>query len=182
MPAYSIGRAVKGKGVTTTPLTTPGPGAYGANNMERMTIPKWSMGTSQRNKLYETGNTPGPGSYNLASKFTGPKYHFAGKRSQSVGTFAPGPGQYTPDVNAQKRLVTYKFTMPGKGLDKGTRTDAPGPGSYNYHNPKQYTGGKFGRDPRASPILPSGISVPGPGAYESSKRATSRETKSPIFS
>lgn len=182
MPVYSIGRATRGNGTKTTPMTTPGPGSYAANNAERMTIPKWSMGTSQRNKLYETGNTPGPGSYNQAAKFTGPKYHFGGRQSASQRTFSPGPGQYTPNTNSQKRLVTFKFTMPGKGLDAAPRNNAPGPGSYSFSGPKRYAGGKFGRDARGSPILPSGVAVPGPGAYSSSKRATSRDTQSPKFS
>jgi hypothetical protein len=178
MPAYSIGRSSRGKAAKSD---TPGPGSYAASSAERTVIPKWSMGTGQRNKLYETGNTPGPGSYIYGSTFTGPRYHFGGKNSQSMRTFSPGPGQYTPNVNSQKRLVTYKFTMPGRGLDRGARTDAPGPGSYTFYGPKKHSGGKFGRDPRGTPILPSGLLVPGPGAYESSKRPISKNSQSPKY-
>jgi len=178
MPAYSVGRASRGKAAKSD---VPGPGAYTASSAERMVIPKWSIGTGQRNKLYETGNTPGPGSYGFGSTFTGPKYHFGGRYNQNMRTFSPGPGQYTPNVNSQKKLVTYKFTMPGKGADRGTRTDAPGPGSYNSNGPKKYTGGKFGRDPRGTPILPGGLSVPGPGAYESFRNKSSKNSQSPKY-
>ena len=162
-------------------MTTPGPGSYGASNMGRMVIPKWSMGTGQRNKLYDTGNTPGPGTYNTQGKFTGPKYHFGGKYSKSLNSFSPGPGQYTPNVNSQKKIITYKYSMPGRGNDMGMRNCTPGPGSYSSRDPKQYQGGKFGRDPRASPITPSGLFVPGPGAYESTKSSRSKDVASPKF-
>lgn len=182
MPAYSIGRAIRGKSATTTPMTTPGPGSYVDRSAGRMIIPKWSMGTGQRDKLYDTGSTPGPGSYSQGSKFTGPKYHFGGRHGQSMTSFSPGPGQYVPNVDSQKKNTTFMYSMPGKGTDRGIRNGPPGPGSYNFSDPKQYSGGKFGRDPRASPILPSGVAVPGPGAYDSSKNASSKNSQMPKFS
>ena len=163
-------------------MTTPGPGAYSSNGNVKLIIPKWSMGTGQRNKLYECNNSPGPGSYEKPSGLSGPKYHFAGKQTRSLSNFAPGPGQYTPNSEASKKRVTFKYSMPGRGDDMGVRNNAPGPGSYTFNGPGKYCGGKFGRDPRGTPILPSGRSVPGPGAYEGSKRGSSTNTNSPKFS
>ncbi len=72
--------------------------------------------------------------------------------------------------------------MAGKPGSGDQKNGSPGPGTYNLGSAKEHCGGKFGRDPRASLALTQGIFVPGPGAYDSSKRASSSALTSPKFS
>ena len=141
----------------------------------------YSIGKAERGAFQNTAANPGPGAYDSGSKLAGPKYHFSGRHSQSMTNLAPGPGQYSPSTKLRYKITTYKYTMAGKSSFGDQKYGPPGPGTYNLMITKGQCGGKFGKDLRDPLDTLHKLAIPGPGTYESSKKASSSVAASPRF-
>ncbi len=140
------------------------------------------MGKAQRDALYRGTASPGPGTYELCGRITGPKFCFAGRHSQSTANLAPGPGQYDPDVRARFAQTTFRFSMPGRPASaRDGRRGPPGPGSYEILSARQWAGGRFGKDARNPLSNVYTRYVPGPGAYDSGIRLGSFKLVAPKY-
>jgi len=152
----------------------PGPGTYNQTSKalhERS--PNYRFGSSTRDGLYRSGDSPGPGSYsaraNTIGKGSTPKYRFGtSDRSQDdISTRGlPGPGAYN---------YRSEFGDTGKGMslvprrsenDLLTSGAIPGPGAYNVnlknkHSQPAYRIGSASRDS----LSRDNREVPGPGNY-----------------
>lgn len=90
-PKYTAG----GKRGNDRNLNTPGPGAYqpGDSRSNVHQSPKWGFGTSPR-EVRSSRTSPGPGAYNAAPAFEGPKYTMSARRDLIKQANSPGPGAH----------------------------------------------------------------------------------------
>jgi len=105
---------------------------------------------------------PGPGSYNIDSKPSGPKVTIAGKYEEKDKNLSPGP-KYDPLISSKE---SYKFTIRGKPKEI-MKKDTPGPGTYEFELLRPSKSAiSFGTSHRKSLIEVPKSPLPGPGTYE----------------
>jgi len=130
------------------------------------------MGKAAREGAYKTVNSPGPGAYDQRSRIEGPKCVIAGRHTQSVSSFVPGPGQYNPDSQLRQSSTAFKYSMAGRPASASRGNGAPGPGSYEVRVGAEKQGGAhFGKDLRKPLSQSFNVAVPGPGSYNPTGRA-----------
>ena len=91
-------------------------------------------------------NNPGPGSYEQHSTFGGPKTIMTGRKSKSVSSLGPGPGQYNPSKSMMKS-TTLQYSISGKCNYNG-KDSTPGPGSYDLVDHRRKKEVRIGREKR----------------------------------
>ena len=164
-PAYSFPQTEKLKLTKIDPLFNPGPQNY---SPQKLTIrfPITKIGRAKR-ESEKKEPVPGPGSYNIPSKFpTGFKYTMARrysskKKSELYST--PGPGSY--NTLRKSKSCLYSIGLKHKDFKD---LSSPGPGNYNIRKSKDLIKSSyiFGKEKRLlSSIVSYRRSIPGPGQY-----------------
>merc|ERR1719235_2219583 len=154
--------------------TLPGPGTYGAGNVERLgrvrSTPSFSFGAaSVRDPIRKI---PGPGEYTPYD----PNWS---TRPKSLGLESkmPGPGQYEGDAahNAASSLgkipISFGRGKPSNGRPQ-PKSDTPGPGSYlpsHSQTCKSLPTFGFGTASRSREELYVASQCPGPATYQQYK-------------
>lgn len=179
-PAYSFSLSKKLELVKDDKLITPGPQRY---TPKKLIIHGGALkiGLSKRtyNKIKE--ETPGPGKYNIPSKFPkGFKYSMGLKlpyENNKEQNNIPGPGTYKT-MNKSKSSF-YSF---GKKLKNKKINDTPGPGKYNLRRKSDLLIPSFifGKEKRILSSFSSMELLPGPGKYNYNEDAI--RIHSPRFS
>ena len=83
----------------------PGPNVYTPkDSYTKIATAAWGIGSAQRGNLSSRniGDSPGPGTYDTATKGAGPKYHMGEKTAKLLREAVPGPGAYEPKHEAVK--------------------------------------------------------------------------------
>jgi len=161
-PAFRIGSASRD---TRERAGAPGPGAYEPQNLRGKQNVR--IGTSVRDPLNRSGNTPGPGSYDYSQKVGagGPKYIMNPRRDDNAANtrYVPGPGAYSPEVGVTRdRNGGVRIGTSNRNNLYDTKAN-PGPGQYDTRG--RIGGPKFGFGSESrGKDYKSG--TPGPGAYE----------------
>lgn len=101
---------------------------------------------------------PGPGTYNVNSDHSAPKYTMNGRKSESSKDQNPGPGTYTPSMS----FTAIQYSIGKSNHSTIQIKNVPGPGTYNLTNQK-YTSYSIGNSKR--PPLNLILDTPGPGSY-----------------
>ena len=169
-PVYSFSLSKKYEIDKDDRLYTPGPDKYNPRKVI-MHYGGLKIGLSKRtyNKIEET---PGPGTYNIPSKFPkGLKYSLGLKipyENNKEEKYKPGPGTYKIMNKSQSSFYSF-----GKKLKEHVKDDTPGPGKYNLRREKDLyiPSYIFGKEKRISSILSPFEIGPGPGNYKFSEDA-----------
>ncbi|KAJ7537213.1 hypothetical protein O6H91_12G103300 [Diphasiastrum complanatum] len=160
---------------------TPGPGAYDTD--VRPVTPNIPAYTIAGRTLSLTSEqwSPGPGSYPITSKRSGPAFTMLGKQPSPLdhqdarAASVPGPGAYY----SAKLSITHPkdpaYSISGK-CRSFVREILPGPGAYALHN--EDTGPSFSIMGRRSKST-GRDEIPGPGSYSPDERMP---RASPAFS
>ena len=150
--------------------------------------PKYSISKSERQPLQSKSviRNPGPGQYNIPSKFVeSAKFSFGIKHkdlnSSVLSDKAPGPGYYSPD-KLKKNDAKFSFGIKSN-IELRNSRDLPGPGKYNNTSflSETHGVGAFGTDKKLKDFMSKTLmSNPGPGAYNSTNdKAVSRVKRDP---
>ena len=178
-PAFSFSLSKKLEIEKDDKLITPGPERY---NPKKIIIRDGTIniGLSKRtNKKLE--ETPGPGTYNVPSKFPkGLKYSMGVKTSSESNKeemYKPGPGTYKIMNKSQSSFYSFGLKLKDKKID-----DTPGPGNYNIRRKQDLyiPSYIFGKEKRIFSSLSSFDKMPGPGNYKYNEDAI--RINSPHFS
>lgn len=133
------------------------------------------MGKSNRDNLYHSNASPGPGAYEQKSKvIEGPKCSISGRYAQSAAYLGPGPGQYNPDYKVRQSSTGFKYGTSSRPATAAATGAAPGPGSYDSRGFHEHVGGRFGKDTRKDMSQSYSHGVPGPGAYDAAAQAAKK--------
>ena len=177
--AYSFGCGHVERSLGTV-TDGPGPGAYTDVDpgMAKHATPAWSLHGAEGDQpsTSRTDRTPGPGSYEAATRDASAAFSFGcghADRSLVTATDGPGPGAYAnTDPNAAKRTMP-SWSLHGvadadPSVRGGYEYDAtPGPGAYDSTPPTSAaTAFSFGCG-HASRDLAMPSDTPGPGTYAS---------------
>lgn len=128
--AYSFGKVPKCQLEKTDSLTNPSPCQYNPKCVNRMSSPKWKIGTEIRVKR-TVNNNPGPSQYYPDRTLTlaaSPKFSLKSRPKSllEIQNDNPSPDKYNPIL----RSSSPKFSMGKKTLTIQTNNN-PGPGAYN---------------------------------------------------
>jgi hypothetical protein len=161
-PAYRIGSASRDTRERAGP---PGPGSYDPQGVRAKQNVK--IGTSVREPMNRSGNTPGPGTYDYSQKVgEGPKYVMNPRRDDSGFTntkYVPGPGAYSPNTGLVRDSNTGVRIGTSNRNDLYDAKPNPGPGQYDVRGRLAGPKWGFGSDARGRDYKSA---YPGPGAYE----------------
>lgn len=158
-------------------MSIPGPGAYkevDTGRYKQFQNVGVKFGNSGRNEK-EGNSVPGPGAFNIPSKFKG-GYSFGNSKRSDMGgdSVNPGPGAYTvgefkvrdslilAHVQARQGKIGTFGTGPKSSDFRGSSTI--GPGQYNPKNEFWKNGYSFGKQRKNN--LGEGDGVPGPASYD----------------
>ncbi|OMJ68979.1 hypothetical protein SteCoe_33427 [Stentor coeruleus] len=164
-PSWSMGIQAKLKELEAYKNGVPGPGAYTESYVRpHSTAP--IMGSAKKGMKNETGETPGPGAYDVKPKaMEGPKFTMQGKNLKEHIDKIPGPGHYDQDinnVNAKDRSPAYKLGTAAR-IEEKKLLQNPGPGQYDTRSKDLGPQWGFGSESRSKDFKAEN---PGPGAYE----------------
>lgn len=111
----------------------PGVGAYDPDfEAVSASAPAFTLKGSRSGPVSQNWQTPGPGTYEVAVRESGPKISLSSRWNrdlQELGADSAGPGAYDPDF-ARIRPRAPAFSLRGRNAQKDTETCAPGPGEY----------------------------------------------------
>ncbi|KAH0577210.1 SHIPPO 1-like protein [Spironucleus salmonicida] len=127
-------------------LFVPGPGAYNPgyqSTTKNSGSPQFTMKSRYNDVKFSNASNPGPGTYAASSIFNqnGAGSSLAGRVKQTKMSEVPGPGTYSPQLNASKRVPS----LAGRTKIDFNKNDVPPPGAYD---PQNYS--SIGRHSRAS--------------------------------
>jgi hypothetical protein len=98
---------------------------------------KWGFGTEKRKDLSKTGQSPGPGNYELKSAaFSDRPRFFMGEKLAGMkdNMNVPGPGNYNPDTSHTiKKLPQYSMKQKLGSSIGANGVNSPAPGAYDIH-------------------------------------------------
>lgn len=156
-PSFTISRANR---LTSRTPEHPGPGAY---NIKSANVSKSAIfGSASRMAQLKQSTSPGPGVYEIKSVITeGPKFSLKGRAKSTERKLVPGPGQYETNKYYAGKSFIHSFSKEER-IGKPDRVSFPGPGSYNPKRDINFTGVKFGTEPKGKILISE---VPGPGSY-----------------
>ena len=164
-PVYSFSLSKKCEIDKDDRLYSPGPEKYSPKKVI-MHYGALKIGLSKR-AYTKKEETPGPGTYNIPSKFPkglkyslGFKIHYENNKEQM---YKPGPGTYKIINKSQSSFYSF-----GKKIKDRIKDETPGPGKYNLRREKDLyiPSYIFGKEKRISSTLSPSEVGPGPGNYK----------------
>eukprot|EP00927_Polykrikos_kofoidii_P057680 TRINITY_DN5184_c0_g1_i1.p1 TRINITY_DN5184_c0_g1~~TRINITY_DN5184_c0_g1_i1.p1 ORF type:complete len:251 (+),score=25.81 TRINITY_DN5184_c0_g1_i1:46-753(+) len=145
------------------------------NLSQNRAAPKWTFAARSEEKSARP-STPGPGSYNGASRAkerSTPSWGFGKSQRELARTAsAPGPGQYQPQDRGRSTTPLFAFGKDARDKKNNFSAVTPGPGSYapnisatKSHAPQYTAMGRRDGASSARGLRGGNADTPGPGSY-----------------